>query len=110
LNYPQPARGHGRRRRDIKARICYFAEHHTAGQASSEPDHRHQAAADHVQRVPPQLQTIRGGQHLAAKVDLDGDPSVRVDAEELPRAGLRHEEHAALGDNSVEVGTSGLGP
>ncbi|MET0712264.1 MAG: hypothetical protein ABWZ30_07155 [Jiangellaceae bacterium] len=109
VDYPQPARGHGRRRRDIKARICYFAEHHTAGQAISEPDHRHQAAADHVVRVPPQLQTVRAGQHLAAKVDLVGDPSLRVDPEELPRAGLRHEEHAALCDDPVEVGTSGLG-
>jgi hypothetical protein len=34
VDYPQPARGHGRRRRDIKARICNFAEHHTAGQAA----------------------------------------------------------------------------
>jgi hypothetical protein len=39
---------------------------------------------------------VRAGQHLAAKVDLVGDPRVRVEAEELPRAGLRHEKHAAL--------------
>ena len=59
-----------------------------AGQASSEPDHRHHAAADHVERVLPHLQTIRAGQHLAAEVDRVSAPSVRVDAEEVPRVGI----------------------
>jgi hypothetical protein len=37
-------------------------------------NHRDQAAAHHVKRVPPHFETVRAGQHLTTKVDLVGDP------------------------------------
>ena len=59
--------------------------------------------------MPAQLKTVRVNQWWrVAKVDLLGDPGGRVDAEELPRVRLRHDEHAALGDDPIEVSTFGL--
>jgi len=59
--------------------------------------------------VPAQLKTVCVTQSWrVAEVDLVGRPGGRVDAEELPRAGLRHDERPVLRDDPIEVGTCGL--